>query len=261
MTDQTQIAQTITALQTVLGPNMLGAYLHGSAISGGLRGQSDIDIMLVLRADPSPSEFRLVLHSLMRLSSRHPRRESRRRCLEVIAFRAQDMVHPRCPQRAAFLYGEWLRAGFMAGAALSPHEKADHTLILAQARGQSQALYGPPVQAFLPPMSQPLIRKAIGLALPDLLNGLAGDERNVMLTLARMWRSASHGDFLPKDQAAAWAIAQLPAQECAVLNLARKGYLGTEVDDYKAIGAQAADLAESLTAHIRQALKGNTTSL
>ncbi len=40
----------------------------------------------------------------------------------------------------------------------------------------------------------------------------AGDERNVVLTLSRIWYSAVTGKIAPKDVAADWAMERLPAQ-------------------------------------------------
>src|SRR5690606_18364981 len=71
-------------------------------------------------------------------------------------------------------------------------------------------------------------------ALPALLDSLEGDERNVLLTLTRMWRTLATGDFVPKDAAAGWAVARLPAEHAAVLATARDAYLGIRRDDWSA---------------------------
>jgi hypothetical protein len=69
-------------------------------------------------------------------------------------------------------------------------------------------------------------------ALPSLLDNLIGDERNVLLTLARMWRTAT-GEFVTKDAAAEWAISRLPEQIAEVLICARDAYLGRTKDAWK----------------------------
>lgn len=61
------------------------------------------------------------------------------------------------------------------------------------------------------------IRLAIRDALPILLDGLSGDERDVLLTLARMWRTAQMGDLMSKDHAASWAAAKMPITEADML--------------------------------------------
>nr|ACL36987.1 aminoglycoside-3'-adenylyltransferase [Psychrobacter maritimus] len=56
----------------------------------------------------------------------------------------------------------------------------------------------------------------------------AGDERNVVLTLSRIWYSAVTGKIAPKDVAADWAMERLPAQYQPVILEARQAYLGQE---------------------------------
>ncbi len=57
----------------------------------------------------------------------------------------------------------------------------------------------------------------------------AGDERNVVLTLSRIWYSAITGKIAPKDVAAIKAIKRLPAQYQPVL-LEAKQTSGTKKD-------------------------------
>ncbi|EFY5122948.1 TPA: aminoglycoside adenylyltransferase domain-containing protein, partial [Escherichia coli] len=58
-----------------------------------------------------------------------------------------------------------------------------------------------------------------------------GDERNVVLALARIWYSASTGLIAPKDVAAAWVSERLPAEHRPLICKARAAYLGSEDDD------------------------------
>ncbi|MCB0057011.1 MAG: DUF4111 domain-containing protein, partial [Caldilineaceae bacterium] len=62
----------------------------------------------------------------------------------------------------------------------------------------------------------------------------AGDERNIVLTLARIWYSAATGEIAPKDTAADWALARLPDDDRPILDAARKAYLGQGEDDLAA---------------------------
>ncbi|BBI50715.1 hypothetical protein HORIV_31360 [Vreelandella olivaria] len=72
---------------------------------------------------------------------------------------------------------------------------------------------------------------AIRDTLPSLLAETAGDERNVVLTLSRMWLTAATGDIAPKDIAAQWAEKQALADYALLLQYAREGYLG-KVEDH-----------------------------
>lgn len=100
-----------------------------------------------------------------------------------------------------------------------------------------------------PPSWSPLdeARAAVdAIALPDLLRDLRGDERNVVLTLARMWRTASDGAIVPKDEAAAWTTARLAPDDAALLDLAARAYRGEATDDWVPRAAAAATLAGHL---------------
>ncbi|WP_349958584.1 aminoglycoside adenylyltransferase domain-containing protein [Rhizobium sp. ZPR3] len=67
-----------------------------------------------------------------------------------------------------------------------------------------------------------------------MLANLHGDERNVLLTLARMWRTAATAEFVSKDIAAGWAMQRLPAQVIrTAMQLARDAYMGETQDDWK----------------------------
>lgn len=74
--------------------------------------------------------------------------------------------------------------------------------------------------------------RAMRDGLPELLDGLDGDERNVVLTLARMWTTAETGEILSKDAAAARVAAQLDGREREIVELARAAYTGGVVDDW-----------------------------
>lgn len=66
---------------------------------------------------------------------------------------------------------------------------------------------------------------------PNLLLSLDGDERNVLLTLARMWNTMVSEQFVSKDFAASWAINIMPSEITPILTSARDAYLhGTSVD-------------------------------
>ncbi len=55
MTDADEVVRLVI---DVLGDDVLGAYLHGSAVLGGLRPQSDIDVLVVLRRQTTAGERR-----------------------------------------------------------------------------------------------------------------------------------------------------------------------------------------------------------
>jgi streptomycin 3"-adenylyltransferase len=92
--------------------------------------------------------------------------------------------------------------------------------------------------------------------LPGLIESTIGDERNVLLTLARMWVTAAIGEFLPKDEAAEWAMPRLPKEQVALLELAGKAYRGEYADQWEGLGAEVALLVNHMKKEIELCLDG-----
>lgn len=233
---------------------LLAVYLHGSAVSGGLRPQSDIDLLVVIDRPMTEALRKALLAGLLRISARHPARPGGPRCLEVMVFPKSRLAAPAFPARADFIYGEWLRAAYEAGEIPLPASDPEITLVLAQARQEARSLFGPAAADVLAEIPANHVRRAMREALPALLDGLHGDERNVLLTLARMWRTAATGEFVTKDAAATWAVPRLPKPVADVLAHAREAYLGQAGDDRTEGQAEVCQTAGYLHEQVRALL-------
>lgn len=249
-----QIQSALEILRRVLGDALLGVYLHGSAVSGGLKPQSDIDLLAVVERELTEDQRDELLTELLRLSGRHPAVPGGPRCLEVMVFCRSALARADFPARAEFVYGEWLRDAFEAGERPTPQRDPEYSLLIAQARQEAIPLLGPSGDELLPEVCLKQVRQAMRDALPDLLDGLHGDERNVLLTLARMWHTASTGKFVTKDAAANWAIPRLSGRNATTLDHARRAYLGEVTDHWTGQGDAAQQLAEHLGDHVTSSL-------
>lgn len=245
-----EASQALPALKHCLGASLVAVYLHGSAVAGGLRPSSDVDLLVVVDRPMTPEIRGHLVTELLRVSGRHPAKPDDPRPLEVIIFQRTDLISSPYPARSEFVYGEWLRGVFEAGAVPEPSSDPDFTLVLAQARQNATTLIGPPPTELLPIISDADVRRAIGDALPGLLGNLAGDERNVLLTLARIWHTLATGEFVPKHVAAEWAIPRLPAGAAALVALAKDAYLGTKTDDWRSRQREARGVANELTERV-----------
>ena len=253
--DQTdQMLAATAALRGVLRDTLFAVYLHGSAVSGQLRPLSDIDLLAVVDRGMTDDQRHDLLMALLRISGRHPAAPEGPRCVEVMVFLLSDLFEGGFPLRAEFTYGEWLRDVFEAGEAPMPTRDPEYTLVVAQARQEAIPLFGPCASELLPEISLKDVRQAMRDALPALLDGLQGDERNVLLTLARMWRTARTGEFVTKDAAAAWAIQQMPDRDAAILDYARRAYLGEIIDAWEGRSGDTQRLAENLRARVTELL-------
>lgn len=252
--DEQQAKAALALLRRTFGEALLAVYLHGSAVSGALGPQSDIDLLAVVEGGLSRDRRDLLVRELLALSARHPAVPGGPRCLEVMVFSRADLADGTYPARAAFVYGEWLREAFEAGDSAAPGRDPEFSLLLAQAAREAVPLIGPERGALLPEVGPQTIGRALRDALPGLVEGLEGDERNVLLTLARMWYTARTGSFAAKDAAAAWAMARLSDGDAALIEQARRAYLGEVAEDWGRQGDAVRRLADRLREKVLAAL-------
>lgn len=225
--------KALLIIKKQLAKSLLAVYLHGSAVAGGLRPHSDVDLLVVIDQPLTPEAREHLAAELMMISGRYPFDPDGRRPLELLVFLRTDLAAPPYPARCEFIYGEWLRHDYARGEIPKPVYDPELTLVLAQSRQEAKPLLGPNASELLPAVPRPDIHRAIGDALPTLIDTLQGDERNVLLTLARMWRTLMTGEFVSKDVAANWATARLPAEQAAILDDARAAYLGKGEGDWQ----------------------------
>ena len=242
--DATRIAQSR------FGSSLTAVYLYGSAVAGGLRPNSDIDLLVILDRPMTQAVRQGLVADLLQVSGRYPVGRHARHPLEVTVFLRGDLANFVHPTRSEFVYGEWLRKAFEAGDVPGPTSNPDFTLLLAQGRQTAKALFGPRPAELLPNISPADIRRAIEDSLPELLGSLAGDERNVLLTLARMWQTLTTGEFAAKNVAADWAIPRLTPETATLIAYARDAYLGIAKDDWQSRRSQAEPAARELSERV-----------
>jgi len=233
----------------VLRQHLQGVYLYGSAVAGGLRAHSDLDLFVVVDRPTSIKERRELVDSLRPLSSRALRAPDWRP-VELTIVVESDIRPWRYPPRMDFQYGEWLREQFDAGIVPEAGPNPDLAVLLAIVRNDSRALLGPPSRELLDPVPAADLEQAMRDSVPDLLTDLDTDTTNVLLTLARAWYTLVNGDFLSKDAAAEWAIPRLAPNLMPALARARDIYLGDEPDDWAELLPSARMTARALLQHI-----------
>lgn len=196
-----QLEEIVAVAGGVLGGDVIGAYLHGSAVLGELRPASDVDVLVVSRRSMDERGRRALLGGLLGISgSRNGVRP-----VELIVV-VQSEVQPwRYPPTCDFLYGEWLRDEYEAGEVPQPAPMPDLALLITMVLTGDHPLTGPrPAQVLGSVPHSDLVRASVA-GIPDLLDNLDGDTRNVLLTLARIWTTLATGQIRSKDAAADWA--------------------------------------------------------
>lgn len=229
---------------------VIGLYLYGSAAADGLRPDSDVDLLLVTRRSLTEPERAALTALLLRVSgwrghvARFPEAADRRP-IELTVLVAGD------PRRRDFQYGEWLREDFVNGRLSQPGEDPDVVILAATAHAAHRVLRGPALTDVLDPVPRDVLDEAVLAVIPGLLGEIEGDERNVLLTLARVLVTRETGEVVSKDAAAASVAPSLDGLDRELLERARAGYLGTAADDWTGLTSRAAALARLLADRAR----------
>ncbi|HEY1080613.1 MAG TPA: AadA family aminoglycoside 3''-O-nucleotidyltransferase [Prosthecobacter sp.] len=234
-----QISEACVLIRKLLGSTLEAIHLYGSAVEGGLKPHSDLDLLVTVTTPPPEASRRALLIELLKMSS-PPGHDAPLRPLEVTVI-ARDEIFPwRHPARRELQFGEWLRQDLQAGRFEPPVLDPDLAILLTKARQHSVPLFGRPAANLFEPVPHTDFVQALSdtLALWTTETDWLGDERNIVLTLARIWYSASTGNIAPKDVAANWALERLPVEHQFVLSHARAAYLG-EAEDLLAHSPEA----------------------
>jgi streptomycin 3"-adenylyltransferase len=231
---------------------VLGVYLFGSSVVGGLRPDSDIDVLVLTERSLSQVQRRDLVDFLLQFSGRRAT-VAPGRPLEVTSLVLGDVVPWTYPPGCDFLYGEWLRDDFAGGRVPERHVNPDLAVLVTTIRQHAECLHGPHPTELLEPVPPQDLHRAMHDSLAPLMADLEGDERNVLLTLARMVVTVETGRIASKDDAADLVLPGLQEPHSTVLSLAAAGYRGELRDDWTALTEEARVTADHLAERVRAA--------
>ncbi|HGM6861106.1 ANT(3'')-I family aminoglycoside adenylyltransferase [Serratia rubidaea] len=246
-----QINAVVDLLTRRLGGNLMAIHLYGSAVESGLRPYSDLDLLVTLRAPLDNAQRASLMPALLALSA-PPGAADGRRALEVTMLVYAQLVPWRYPPVRELQFGEWQREDIEAGIYEPAQQDADIAILLTKARHASVALVGDEAARLYPAVPPRDLRQTLQdtLALWQESADLLGDERNIILTLARIWYSVVHEAITGKEEAAVWLLPQLPAEHAATLQAARQEYLGLATQDWAAVMPAVEDFVRYAKAQI-----------
>jgi len=247
-----QLDAVVRVLDAVLGVDLLGAYLYGSAVDGGLRLNSDVDLFAVSSRRLSDPHRRRLIDRLRPLSAKALRRPDWRP-VELTIVALPDVRPWRYWPRTDFQHGEWLRAQFDAGE-LEPHEPdtPDLTVQVAQLQQSHVVLRGPAPTEILGEVPWTDVERAMRGSIGGLLEDAESDTTNVLLTLCRIWATLEVGQFMSKDEAADWAAQRVSSEHRPLIVQARAAYLGTAGDEWRDAQTAVAAAMNALVGAIRR---------
>lgn len=200
------IAPLLTGMGAILGDQLVGLYAYGSMVTGDFDPAiSDLDLFAALRSDLRPAEFARLDALHHQWTAAHPAWEGR---LEVgylslhglQTFRSEDSpmgnISPGEPFHMIEAGHLWLTNWYVV-------------------RTYGIALYGPPPEALIPPISIDEFKATVKAHLLGWREWITDIERRpsqayAILTMCRAFYTVQNGAQVSKLRAAAWAADQLP---------------------------------------------------
>lgn len=229
-----QIDDCLTLLKNVLGENLLGVYIYGSFLMGGLQKFSDIDLFVVSKRETTREEKEQLGKALLKISGVYAVSKDLKPVELTIVAKSQ--VNPwQYPPKFDFLYGDWMRKDFEAGNVepWSTKELPNLALVITQLLLSSKVLFGPKPETLLDAVPYKDFILATTREIDSLFGDIDWDTRNVLLTLARIWSTVETNTIRSKADAASWTIEKLPDEYKPALVKAKHILLGEREDDWK----------------------------
>lgn len=228
-----QVNQVVSIAETLLQGQILGMYLYGSATMNKLRPDSDIDILIITGQGELnlSTDMKELTKQLLEISGFVGCAEKRPLEITVINQKHYSVaVSTKCE----YMYGEWLRKEMEAGMIPQACFDPDIAILLWQARKSSITLKGVDCKKLIIRIPFCEIQKAIQFPLTRFDFHFKGDERNVPLTLSRMWFTLETEDVTTKrDVCCRVGDSEIAVNFFFSLKTAKEAYLGNLSDEWK----------------------------
>ena len=247
---QQQLNDSLALLKIILGPDLLGVYLYGSSVVGGLQKYSDIDLFVVTGRATTLDEKKQLVTNLLQISGIYMK--SPKFPIEMTIVEKAAINPWTFPPHFDFQYGEWLRESFEKGA-IEPwdnYEMPDLALIMTQVLLKSHTLCGLAPEQLLAPVPSYDFIKAMLHDLNRLVDDLEQDTRNVLLTLARIWSTLVTHAIRSKPDAADWVMNHLPDTYQSVMKRAKSICMGEENEHWDDIAELIKPCADFMVTEI-----------
>ncbi|MBZ0321218.1 MAG: DUF4111 domain-containing protein [Anaerolineae bacterium] len=255
-----QIAACLRLLKGVLGQDLLGVYVYGSSIVGGVQKYSDLDLFVVSRRATTHDEKATLGTRLVSISRDFfslfdkDADQDLSRPVELMIVVQSEIKPWRYPPTFDFQYGDWLRKDFESGNVEPWASKImpDLALLITQVRLAHKTILGPAPDQLLPQVPYDDFMTASVKELDSLMADIGFDTRNVLLTLARIWSTVETDAIRSKSDAAAWVLDRLPMDFQPVMQRARAVYLGEDDEHWDDLESLVQPCADFMVGKIRE---------
>ena len=246
-----QVDRTVSLVRAVLGTDLIGVYLFGSAVVGGLRARSDIDLMAVSSRRLTIREKRNIIEQMLTITGKP-------RSVELTILVSSEIRPWHYPARMDFQFGNWWRNEYEKGV-VEPYRSnvnPDLASLIRVVLHANAVVIGPPPAELFDPVPRKDYIAGLVSTIDEWLEDLKENDlgiRNVVLALARIWFGVVTGQIRPKDQAAEWALSRLPPRHRAILQRAKVGYLSGSVEGWHDLMPEVHEYSQHVISEIKTA--------
>ena len=231
-----QIDKCLELLKNILRNDLLGVYIYGSALLGGLQKFSDLDLLAVSNRGTTYEEKEQLEKELLKISGIYAVSKDLKP-VELTIVVKSDINPWQYPPKFDFLYGDWLRKDFEKGNIEPWPTKIlpNLALVITQLLLSYKTILGPNPSQLLEEVPYKDFIHAATAEIDSLMNDIEWDTRNVLLTLARIWCTLETNTIRSKADASSWVIDRLPEKYKPVLTKAKAILLNEEKEEWESL--------------------------
>lgn len=212
----------------ILGDNLVGVYLHGSAVMGCFNPvKSDVDLIVLVEHEPSDTVKRAFMEMVVSLDETGPAKG-----IEMSVVRrgvCKPFVYPT-PFELHFskMHLDWYRSNpedYIAKMKGTDRDLAAHFTVI---RARGVCLYGAPIDEVFGEVPKKDYMDSIWRDIEEAENAIAEDTMYLTLNLARVLAFQMDGSVLSKQEGGEWGIKNLPEKYHGLLREALSEYRGAK---------------------------------
>ncbi len=255
-----QIVSLVDELRSIVGPSLVGVYLHGSLATGCFNPNcSDLDILALSRRPCSLSARRRLAEFLLdRSKDPIP--------IELSLLSLMDLSPWRYPTPFGFHYGEDHRSRMQDDLATGrwiewdsePTYDSDLAAHVTMTVNRGVCLWGAPIASVFPHVPDEDFRSSIFSDFEWACDHVVESPVYAILNMCRVSAYVHEGKILSKQEAGEWALRLLPDDQAAAVRTALVGYSnkgtigGMQIAALVAFATFMRDDIESVLAQTRQ---------
>ena len=212
--------------ERILGDNLVGVYLHGSAVMGCFNpGKSDVDLLVVVKEESSDTVKRAFMDMVVTLNETGPAKGIEMSIVErsvckPLAYPTPFVLH------FSKMHLDWYRSNpedYIAKMKGTDRDLAAHITVI---RARGVCLCGAPIDEVFGEVPKQAYMDSLWYDIADAEEDIAEDTMYLTLNLARVLAFLQDGCVLSKKEGGEWGLKNLPEKYHGLLREALSEYRG-----------------------------------